>query len=730
MINEAGQSYSFAEFEVDADKRLLLKNAQPVSLNPKAFDLLLVLIRNRGQIVTKEEMLRAVWTDQIVEENNLTVHISALRKIFGEKKGEYQFIVTVPGKGYKFVHDLNDSSVEMIIENHSFSRIVIEEDEENTFSDDEENGRRFLISTLSMSYSRILLAGTLCLVAIVGGVLWWQKQRFAAVDAFIAAPIKQLTTNGKVSIAALAPDGKSFAYVTSDLGMRALWFGRVEGGNNLQLQKPAEATYYDLAFSPDGDTLYFSFSNEDNPKPALYKIPVSGGVMQKIADDVSNFKLSPDGEEIAFARRTDDGDSDALFVTQLRTAERREIMRLPKMSVTLESLSWSPDGKRIALSANLDNKLYQPRELLIIETATGEFDRIKGTGWRDVSGTAWRADGGGVMLTAIAEKSWSSVLQFRIWHVSLPDGASREITNDRSSYGESLGLSRDGKTMLSVEHRQLNNVWVAPVDDLVAARQITFSSFGKYDGLWGLDFAPDGKLIYTTSDTMSQYIAAMNADGSESEPLTASGTIDSQLTASPDGRYIVFLSNRTESFNVWRMDVNGANPKQLTFEGNAFQSFVSADSRWVYYKSWENPTGEMRRVSIDGGTPEAITDRETSWGGASPDGKFIAASYPSNGKPQIAIFDTATHKIVELLDIPKTATTSMGLRWTPDSRAIVLRDRAYGYWRQPTGGGQAQRLEGLPQEKYYNFAFSKDGKQFAFVRGQEIRDVVIIGGNS
>ena len=67
----------------------------------------------------------------------------------------------------------------------------------------------------------------------------------------------------------------------------------------------------------------------------------------------------------------------------------------------------------------------------------------------------------------------------------------------------------------------------------------------------------------------------------------------------------------------------------------------------------------------------------------------------------------------------------MGSRWTPDSTAVTYRDNNYGYWIQPIDGGEPHRLEGLPKEKFYNFAWSKDGKQFAFVRGQEIRDVVL-----
>jgi tricorn protease-like protein len=67
----------------------------------------------------------------------------------------------------------------------------------------------------------------------------------------------------------------------------------------------------------------------------------------------------------------------------------------------------------------------------------------------------------------------------------------------------------------------------------------------------------------------------------------------------------------------------------------------------------------------------------------------------------------------------------MGSRWTPDNKSIVYRDNAFGYWQQPVDGGEARRIEGFPKEKFYNFAWSKDGKWFAFVRGQEIRDVVL-----
>jgi predicted ATPase/DNA-binding winged helix-turn-helix (wHTH) protein/uncharacterized protein Veg len=97
------KGFSFDEFEIDIAKRLLSKSGKAAKLNPKAFDLLVVLVENCGKVLSKNELLDTVWENQFVEENNLTVHISALRRLFGEKKGENRFIVTIPGRGYTFV---------------------------------------------------------------------------------------------------------------------------------------------------------------------------------------------------------------------------------------------------------------------------------------------------------------------------------------------------------------------------------------------------------------------------------------------------------------------------------------------------------------------------------------------------------------------------------------------------------------------------------------------------
>ncbi len=101
------QIYEFGEFRIDAAKRLLLRrNGEIIPLTPKIFDTLLYLARNNGKVIEKDELMREIWMDTIVEENNLNKNISVLRRVLGEKPGEHRFIVTVPGQGYEFVAEV------------------------------------------------------------------------------------------------------------------------------------------------------------------------------------------------------------------------------------------------------------------------------------------------------------------------------------------------------------------------------------------------------------------------------------------------------------------------------------------------------------------------------------------------------------------------------------------------------------------------------------------------
>jgi len=126
--------YLFDGFRVDASERLLFKESREVSLTPKVFDTLLVLLENSSHVLTKKELMEKVWPDSFVEENNLAQNISILRKALGEGKEGEQYIQTVPKRGYRFVGDVTTSGAEdesVIVRERTRARIVVERDDED-----------------------------------------------------------------------------------------------------------------------------------------------------------------------------------------------------------------------------------------------------------------------------------------------------------------------------------------------------------------------------------------------------------------------------------------------------------------------------------------------------------------------------------------------------------------------------------------------------------------------
>jgi DNA-binding winged helix-turn-helix (wHTH) protein len=116
--------YHFEGFCVDTLKRLLLRDGNPIPLTPKAFDTLLVLVENRGRILAKEELMRAIWQENVVEENNLSQSISSIRKALGESPEAHQFILTVPGKGYSFVSNVSELSYEEQSPHQTMGKVI------------------------------------------------------------------------------------------------------------------------------------------------------------------------------------------------------------------------------------------------------------------------------------------------------------------------------------------------------------------------------------------------------------------------------------------------------------------------------------------------------------------------------------------------------------------------------------------------------------------------------
>jgi len=281
---------------------------------------------------------------------------------------------------------------------------------------------------------------------------------------------------------------------------------------------------------------------------------------------------------------------------------------------------------------------------------------------------------------------------------------------------------------MTVAIRSESNIWVAPAHDLPQARQVTFSSINGVYGWSGIDWTPEGRIVFTAGIDRSRALHSMDADGSNIRQLTSPGFFDIKPTVTSDGHYIVFQSNRSGSNEVWRVSNDGRDLRQLTTGGGNTDPHSTPDGKWVVFVSTRDGRSLVWRVPIEGGEPVRVTDKDSSEPRVSHDGKLIACGYRADDKSplQLAIVAMEDGKPVKLFDVPPSATFNQGIRWIPDDKAVCYRDWANGIWRQEINGGPPQRLRGLPEEKIYSFGWSPDGKSFAFTRGRAIRDAVLI----
>lgn len=727
MNDVTRQFVRFADFELDAARRRITRAGEPLALSAKAFDVLVFFTQNAGRVVTKDEILDAVWENQFVEEANLKVQISALRKALGEKRSEPQLLVTVPGRGYKFVGEIEDGANALVIEKRTISQLVVEEEKEISSEHDAAEVSKTQTSApfFSRLNRRIIAASVLILATLAFGGYVWQNSASEKNAPFQNISVKRLTTSGKISSAALSPDGKMFAYSLMEKdGRRSLWLGQTDGSRDIEIRPPAEVVHRSLRFAPAEGSLYFIESENYQPG-ALSKMPIFGGAVEKIAAKGDSFvALSPGGGQIAFRRNDAAGGKSVLMVADADGGNEREIAARPlNLSFINSTLSWAPDEKVIAFGAYGD-ETNKTQELFVVNLLDGQMRPLTTAGWKTIRSTVWLNDASGLVVAA-ADASRTP----QLWFVSYPGGETRRITADLHVYGSVLYLSADDKSLLAVSAQHQSNIWVSPAGNLTAARQITFDSLGRMSGWNGLAWLPDGRIIYTASSDKTETLWAMDADGGNQKQLLPGGWFAQTPSLPGDGGFIVFESDRSGSSEVWRVRADGGDLRQLTANEKVSYPHVSPDGKWIVYISQTAQNGGLRRISADGGDPVNLNKNAVTAARFSPDGKFIACGYRDGKAEKLAILSADDGQIVKLFDTPRLANFRLSMHWTPDGQAVTYRDWHEGIWRQPLDGGAPERLRGLPPEKLYGYGFSPDGQFFAYARGAEINDVVLISDN-
>ena len=735
MSSSGKHLYEFGEFRLDTAERRLLRNGEPVSLPPKVFDTLVVLVQNSGHLLDKERLMHELWPDAFVEEVNLSVNISALRKTLGEVENGESFIETVPKRGYRFtaqVSELESGPEDLIVHNRIRAHIVTEEvepDDNVAIAGTWEPPRQIDAARLSIAEnftdrirrhkSAAVLGLALFLMALAGfGFGLYKLVSRKTIATFETMKIARLTSNGKAVDAAISPDGKYAVYVVADSGQQSLWMRQVATASVMQIIPPADFHWAGLTISNDGNYLYYVASEES--AGVLYKMPVLGGPSTKLIRDIDSLvALSPDGKRLAFLRGYPAEGQSALIVAKADgTSEQKlAIRKAPDFfSGAEDAPAWSPDGTIIACPAGTTGADGSYMSVLEVRVQDGSTKPLTPHRWWRVGRMAWLRDGKGLIFTGREQESDPS----QIWYLSYPSGKLHRITNDLNDY-RSVSLTADGTSLVTVQSGLLSSIWIAPSGDTEHAKNIRSNNA---DGVEGISWTPDGRLVYASRSSGRSDIWIMNQDGSNQKQLTADGSNNKWPTAAADGRYIVFMSDRAGLQNIWRMDIDGYNPKELTGGGSEWLPDCSPDSQWVIYRSGFGKQN-LWKVSIDGGEPAKVNDQASSRPAISPDGKWVACAYFAPEKIKTAVYPLTGGEPVRILDV---SFPNFYVRWTPDSRALAYIDRQTqrNIVSQPIDGRPPKPLTAFQSDSIFRFAWSRDGKQVATVRGNVTSDAVII----
>jgi serine/threonine protein kinase/Tol biopolymer transport system component len=584
-------------------------------------------------------------------------------------------------------------------------------------------------SPVGRKRSRWLAVGALlvALAAITWGVYYWLAPKTVP---FQKTEITRLTSSGKVTIASISPDGKYVAYVTGELlsfGKETLWVRQVGTGSDVQIVPPADVHYGALTFSRDGDFLYVTQSeNKDSSLGILYKIPVLGGTKKRLIVNVANavpfghmVTLSPDGKRVAFLRDSKATSETALMVANEDGSGERQLDVRKSPNGFGNSVAWSPNGKIIAVAVDNTEAGVEYASLVEVPVQGGAERPLSQKRWAWVYDLAWVPDGRGLVANT-QERNGGPI---QVVYVSYANGVVHRITNDLNTYFD-VSVTADSRGVATVQFEASLDVWVAPMAALDSAKPITTDGQGG-----GPMWSPDGRIVdFSWADGN---IWLMESDGSNRKPLTSNaGGGNFYPLFSPDGRYIVFASDRSGSFQIWTMDSDGNNAKQLT--NSPFQTNVadcSPDGKWVVYSKVGAEKG-IWKVPVEGGNPVRLSDAEENSPTISPDGKAIAYSYedPSAKPPRgVAIMAFDGGPPTKRFDISQGRL--LWFRWAADGRSLLYTKSeggVYNIWSQPIAGGTPKQITHFNSEEIASFDLSRDGKRIVMDRGILKQDVLLI----
>jgi len=724
---------SFGQFEADLQSQELKKQGVRLRLSPQSFQILHVLLDRPGELVTREELRQTLWpSDTFVDfEHGLNAAVNRLRECLGDDAEKPHYIETLPRRGYRLIAPVNGSRAAA-----ERSEPAIPAEAQPAHTDIPEviaAGKQRKVRIVAALFAVLILLGA-------AGFGVYSLLHRPTPTPFQKFTITQVTNSGKVTSAAISPDGRYVLSVMYDNGMESLWLRNVRTGSDIEVISPSASHYESLTFSPDGNYIYFrKTGNANDPCCNLYRAPMLSGAPQAVVRNIdSDIAFSPDGQRIAYVRvNTPEADKYSIL-TASPTGDNEVVLQTSPLVAEkpLPYLAWSPRSNEISHSLySLEQGIGSVSAIDSLSFRGGKSHRLVAFKNKFADEIRWSPDG--KTLFAIYRQTGANWSRAQIGFLRRTGPEIEPITRDTNRY-RTLTLSADGRTLATVLARSYTTIYVlSKVGRGFAQPRVLLSQSNEFDEWSWVNWSADGNLLVSNTGRLFK----LGANGKDqTELLSDSGALI--VKPSPCGTNYIVLTwtfhGGTNVPGIWRTNADGSSPLKLTDGKYDFCPVCSPDQKWVYYLDFTD--GHIYRVPLDGsGNREPILPQVAAIGGlsVSPDGKTLAAAV-SGGTAEvpgeaarIALFDGSLSP-PRLLPARHYADDMYGngiLRFTPDGKSVAYVSRENGVdnvWVQPLDGSAGYPVTDFKFERIWSFSLSPDGKNLAILRGHFDSDVVLL----
>jgi Tol biopolymer transport system component/DNA-binding winged helix-turn-helix (wHTH) protein len=695
----------FGIYEADLSLLELFKGGVRIRIQEQPFRVLCLLLREPGALVTREEMQSQLWPDNtfVDFDKGLNAAVAKLRQALLDSAENPRFVETVPRKGYRFICPVKVIDAEPAALPLPGPPPVIEPPHKR---------RRALLVWIAVAALALSLA------------LYVLRSRPALNIMQEPLTMSRVTGSGDLVTADISGDGKYAAYIRETAEGQSLWVKQLSADHELQIASLGRDESEGVAFSGDGESIYFVRTSALDPDGALYRISVLGGEPQLVLKGISGAPaISPDGQRLAYVRSTRiTHGEDTLMTASLTGNRQRSLITYPAPGIFHNRVVWSSDGERLIFVGLT--------KLTSIEASGGAPQIAPDRAWSDINDLTTSPKRGEVLMTALQPGFTSS---YTIYRVSLTSNRILPLTHDEERYAQ-VRATRNGQMLLALQ--QVGSRTLEVIRRGEDAGGLVVGRGGRdMGGRSGARWTPNGKIVYGSPSYGNERedLWEMDADGSNKHPITQ--LRDQSYAYSPavadSGNFVFFdVWLPSDHANIWRLDLTDGTRKKLTSGVQDFPLSVSHDGKWVVYKALDGDKPVLMRVRGEGGPAEQLTQYACDLPAISPDDRWIACITVSlgGGQPQLNILPMGGGRPVRSFSLPNTLNVDIQPAWTDGGRAISFVERIGGVgniWRQAVGGGVATPLTHFTSNDIFSFDWRRDGA-LVVLRGQDATDAILI----